>query len=294
MKTFIRYTLIIFVALFVLASMVAGFASPDSKSQAVTISTLVQQINAGEVKDILVRGDSVDITLRAEDAKETTKKESGATLAESLNDLGVLKEQWAKVSYEVKDESGFMYYASSIIPAVLPFLLVIGIFWFMFRQAQRGATSAFNFGKSKARLAGTTGDTRKQVTFKDVAGLAEAKEEIGEIIEFLRDPRKFQRLGAHMPRGVLLIGGPGTGKTLLARAVANEANVPFHFVSGSEFVEMFVGVGATRVRDTFEAAKKTSPSIIFIDEIDAVGRHRGAGMGGGHDEREQTLNQILV
>jgi len=161
------------------------------------------------------------------------------------------------------------------------------------RSAQRGAMSAFNFGRSKARLAG--GDAgKKKVTFKDVAGLIEAKEEVTEIVDFLKDPRKFHRVGARIPRGVLLVGTPGTGKTLLAKAVANEANVPFYFVSGSEFVEMFVGVGATRVRDTFEAAKKNAPSIIFVDEIDAVGRHRGAGLGGGHDEREQTLNQILV
>lgn len=151
---------------------------------------------------------------------------------------------------------------------------------------------AFSFGKSKARLANTVG--KKKVTFKDVAGLTEAKEEISEVVEFLKDPQKFRRLGARIPRGIILIGSPGTGKTLLAKAVANEANVPFYFVAGSEFVEMFVGVGANRVRDTFELAKKTSPSIIFVDEIDAVGRHRGAGLGGGHDEREQTLNQILV
>jgi cell division protease FtsH len=152
---------------------------------------------------------------------------------------------------------------------------------------------AFSFGKSKARLA-NVGGSKKKTTFRDVAGLLEAKEEVSEVVEFLREPKKFYKLGARIPRGILLVGSPGTGKTLLAKAVANEANVPFYFVSGSEFVEMFVGVGANRVRDTFELAKKTSPAIVFIDEIDAVGRHRGAGLGGGHDEREQTLNQILV
>src|SRR3990167_10807746 len=162
----------------------------------------------------------------------------------------------------------------------------------MFRQAQKGSMQAFSFGKSRAKLAGTS--TNKKIMFKDVAGLIEAKEEISEVVEFLKEPKKFQKLGARIPRGIMLIGSPGTGKTLLAKAVANEANVPFYFVSGSEFVEMFVGVGANRVRDTFEQAKQTAPSIVFIDEIDAVGRHRGAGLGGGHDEREQTLNQILV
>ena len=270
------------------------FSPTGAKPTDVTLSKLVQQINAGEVKTITVQGDIVEIVLRANDAKENTKREPGATLVESLNNLGVNKDQWSKVEYTTKNESGFYYYLSNLLPAILPFILVILIFWFMFRQAQKGANNAFSFGKSKARLSSESTSDRKKVTFKDVAGLIEAKEEISEIVEFLRDPRRFQKLGARMPRGVLLVGSPGTGKTLLAKAVANEANVPFHFVSGSEFVEMFVGVGATRVRDTFEAAKRSSPSIIFVDEIDAVGRHRGAGMGGGHDEREQTLNQILV
>ena len=270
------------------------FSPTGAKPTDVTLSKLVQQINAGEVKTITVQGDIVEIVLRANDAKENTKREPGATLVESLNNLGVNKDQWSKVEYTTKNESGFYYYLSNLLPAILPFILVILIFWFMFRQAQKGANNAFSFGKSKARLSSESTSDRKKVTFKDVAGLIEAKEEISEIVEFLRDPRRFQKLGARMPRGVLLVGSPGTGKTLLAKAVANEAHVPFHFVSGSEFVEMFVGVGATRVRDTFEAAKRSSPSIIFVDEIDAVGRHRGAGMGGGHDEREQTLNQILV
>ena len=166
------------------------------------------------------------------------------------------------------------------------------IFWFMFRQAKAGSMQAFSFGKSRAKLAVSNG--KKKITFKDVAGLQEVKQEIEEVVDFLKDPAKFHKLGARIPRGILLVGAPGTGKTLLAKAVANEANVPFYFVSGSEFVEMFVGVGANRVRDTFELAKQTAPSIVFVDEIDAVGRHRGAGLGGGHDEREQTLNQILV
>ncbi len=172
-----------------------------------------------------------------------------------------------------------------------PFILLIGFWIFMMRQMQSGGNKALSFGKSRARLHSTQ---QSKVTFKDVAGVEEAKEELQEIIEFLREPQKFQKLGGRIPKGVLLIGSPGTGKTLLARAIAGEANVPFFSISGSDFVEMFVGVGASRVRDLFEQGKKNAPCIIFIDEIDAVGRHRGAGLGGGHDEREQTLNQLLV
>ena len=172
-----------------------------------------------------------------------------------------------------------------------PVLLIVGLWIFFMRQMQTGGNKALSFGKSKAKLLNSSG---KKVTFKDVAGVEEAKEELHEIVEFLKDPKKFQKLGGRIPKGVLLVGPPGTGKTLLARAIAGEADVPFFSISGSDFVEMFVGVGASRVRDLFEQGKKNAPCIIFIDEIDAVGRHRGAGLGGGHDEREQTLNQLLV
>src|SRR5262249_41381061 len=172
-----------------------------------------------------------------------------------------------------------------------PLLVFIGLWIFMMRQMQSGGNKALSFGKSRAKL---LSNQQKRVTFKDVAGVEEAKEELQEIIEFLKDPQKFQKLGGRIPKGVLMMGPPGTGKTLLARAIAGEANVPFFSISGSDFVEMFVGVGASRVRDLFEQGKKNAPCIIFIDEIDAVGRHRGAGLGGGHDEREQTLNQLLV
>ncbi len=294
MRSLLKYTLLVFVILLVVSSLVAGFNSPFGiKKEEVALSTLVTQINEDKIKAITVQGDVLDITLRDDKIKEEAKKEAGTSLSQSLENLGVDKAQLSKVAITVKNESGFWYYVGSSLPLIMLFVVVALFFWLMLRQMQKGSMGAFNFGKSKARLAGL--DTgKKKVMFKDVAGLTEAKEEVMEIVEFLKDPRKFAKLGARIPHGVLLIGTPGTGKTLLAKAVANEANVPFHFVSGSEFVEMFVGVGATRVRDTFEAAKKTAPSIIFVDEIDAVGRHRGAGMGGGHDEREQTLNQILV
>ena len=273
----------------VLASFISLFESPEKAD--ISLSELVSKINQGEVERITVKEDLLEITT-ANGQLLQTKKETSVSAFETLVNLGANKDKISTIQIEVKDASGITVILSSVLPIVLPFLLILLIFWFMFSQAQKGSMQAFSFGKSKARLANTVG--KKKVTFKDVAGLTEAKEEISEVVEFLKDPQKFRRLGARIPRGIILIGSPGTGKTLLAKAVANEANVPFYFVAGSEFVEMFVGVGANRVRDTFELAKKTSPSIIFVDEIDAVGRHRGAGLGGGHDEREQTLNQILV
>lgn len=292
MRSIIKYVLLVFVILFIFSGVTTIFQSSSSSKKEVSLSILVEQINNGNVKEVIVRGDVLQITLNNSD-KEESKKEPGVSLAETLINLGIDKAKLSKVNFDVKNETGILYYLSNLLPIVLPFIFVLLIFWFMFRQAQHGAATAFTFGKSKAKLASDT-NGRKKLGFKDVAGLEEVKEEVSEVVEFLRDPKRFQKLGARIPRGVLLVGSPGTGKTLLARAVANEANVPFYFVSGSEFVEMFVGIGANRVRDTFETAKKTAPSIVFIDEIDAVGRHRGAGLGGGHDEREQTLNQILV
>ncbi len=292
MKSFMRYFLIVFLILLGLAGLTALFDSSLKSPTTIPLSDVVTKIDNGSVKEMSIQGDDIQLTLN-DGSQVNSKKETGTSVFESLLNLGADKGKLAAVKTEVKDQSGLSAFLSNVLPIVLPFLLIWLIFWFMFRQAQKGSAQTFSFGKSKARLANNVGG-RKPVTFGDVAGLLEAKEEISEVVEFLRDPKKFQKLGARIPRGVLLVGAPGTGKTLLARAVANEANVPFYFVSGSEFVEMFVGVGANRVRDTFELAKKTAPSIIFVDEIDAVGRHRGAGLGGGHDEREQTLNQILV
>lgn len=289
MKTILKYILIVFISLLVLAAFVSLFESPEKTT--ISLSELVNKINRGEVESITVKEDLLETKLSSSELLET-KKETSISAFETLTNLGAEKEKLSAIKIEVQDASGLTVILSSVLPVVLPFIFILLIFWFMFSQAQKGSMQAFSFGKSKARLANLDG--KKKVMFKDIAGLIEAKEEISEVVEFLKDPKKFHKLGARIPRGIILIGAPGTGKTLLAKAVANEASVPFYFVSGSEFVEMFVGVGANRVRDSFEMAKKTAPSIIFIDEIDAVGRHRGAGLGGGHDEREQTLNQILV
>ncbi len=222
-----------------------------------------------------------------------SKKEVGTALTETLVNYGVTKEQLNLVSIEIKNPSGFRFWFLALAPFLLPLLLIIFLIWFLSRQVKGSGMQAFSFGKSKARIIDPN-DKSKKITFKDVAGAKEAKEELIEIVDFLKNPKKFLSIGAQIPKGIMLMGAPGTGKTLLARAVAGEAGVPFFSISGSEFVEMFVGVGASRVRDLFELAKKTAPAIIFVDEIDAVGRVRGTGVGGGNDEREQTLNQILV
>lgn len=293
MKSYVRYFLIVFGILMIAAGIAAFFDSSLQSPPTIALSEVVTKINAGSIKELDVKGDTIQVIATNGD-QSLAKKETAISAFETLANLGADKAKLSAVKIQVQDPSGLESLFSNILPIVVPFLFVWLIFWFMFRQAQKGSGQAMSFGKSKAQLANTSSGGRKPVTFSDVAGLIEAKAEVSEVVEFLKDPQKFHKLGARIPRGVLLVGSPGTGKTLLARAVANEAHVPFYYVSGSEFVEMFVGVGANRVRDTFELAKKTSPSIIFIDEIDAVGRHRGAGLGGGHDEREQTLNQILV
>lgn len=258
----------------------------------ISLSQLVQKINSGEVKEIIVRNDNLEIILFG-GTKEKSKKELGIGLTEVIGDLGVNQEKLPGVEIKVARENSAVAALLNSLPFILPFLFIIILFWWMMKGAKEGAMQVFHFGKSKARLANAASDGKK-IYFKDVAGLKEVKEEIQEVVEFLKDPKKFQRVGAKIPRGILLLGPPGVGKTMLAKAVANESGVPFFYVSGSEFVEMFVGVGSARIRDLFETAKKNSPAIVYIDELDAIGRHRGAGLGGGHDEREQTLNQILV
>ncbi|HID35420.1 MAG TPA: ATP-dependent metallopeptidase FtsH/Yme1/Tma family protein, partial [Anaerolineae bacterium] len=237
------------------------------------LNALAEQINEGQVKSILVEGDKLVVKYHENESVGIAYKEPGVSLTKTLGLLGVEQDALSKVDIEFKSP-GFWSNWPLILSSVLPFVLIIGIFLFIMRQAQGAGNQAFSFGKSRARL--ITGD-KPTVTFDDVAGAEEAKEELKEVVEFLREPEKFAALGARIPKGVLMVGPPGTGKTLMAKAVAGEAGVPFFSISGSEFVEMFVGVGASRVRDLFEQAKRNSPCIIFIDEIDAVGRHRGAG-----------------
>ena len=266
----------------------------SSAAKNVPIDQVGQYVREGRAKQITVKDDRVLVTLRAEgsgpESIVQSRKENENGLVQTLLNLGVTAEQLKTVDIRVA-EPQFWENWSGIILAILPLILLGAFFYFIMRQAQGAGNQAFSFGKSRARM--FTGD-RPTVTFGDVAGNDEAKQELQEVVEFLKEPEKFATLGARIPRGVLLVGPPGTGKTLMAKAVSGEAGVPFFSISGSEFVEMFVGVGASRVRDLFEQAKKNAPCIIFVDEIDAVGRHRGAGLGGSHDEREQTLNQILV
>ena len=260
--------------------------------ETVSISTLANDIRSGQVTSIVIAGDELTVTY-ADKTEKKAKKETDSALSETLGRYGLTGEDLSKVSIEVKDQSGFKYWFFNLAPIILPLILIAVFVWFLSRQVRGAGMQAFTFGQSKARMIDPK-DTATRVTFSDVAGAKEAKEELAEIVDFLKSPKKFLDIGARIPKGVLLMGAPGTGKTLLGRAVAGEAGVPFFSISGSEFVEMFVGVGASRVRDLFDMAKRSAPAIIFVDEIDAVGRVRGTGVGGGNDEREQTLNQILV
>ncbi len=253
----------------------------------VSISDLAKSVMAGEVKRIVVEGENLTITYKDNTVKNS-KKETETSLSQTLFNYGVTKDALAGANIQVKDESGFWYWFMNIMPFLLPIVFIIFFFWYLSRQVKGAGMQAFTFGQSKARITDPN-DKNNKVTFKDVAGCKEAKEELKEIVDFLKNPKKFLNIGARIPKGVILTGAPGTGKTLLARAVAGEAGVPFFHFSGSEFVEMFVGVGASRVRDLFKMAKKAAPAIIFMDEIDAIGRTRGGGFGGGNDEREQTL-----
>jgi len=258
----------------------------------IPISDLAKSVSLGEVKKILVEGEKLTITYQNDEIKKS-KKEVGSALSQTLFNYGVTSDALKKTEIEIKNESGFMFLLLNILPFLLPIVFILLFFWYLSRQVRGAGMQALSFGQSKARMTDPN-DKNNRVTFKDVAGCKEAKEELKEIVDFLKSPKKFLDIGARIPKGVILTGAPGTGKTLLARAVAGEAGVPFFHLSGSEFVEMFVGVGASRVRDLFKMAKKAAPAIIFVDEIDAIGRTRGGGFGGGNDEREQTLNQILV
>jgi cell division protease FtsH len=289
-SSYIFSALLIFAILSALYSLIAGVST--KKPEVVPLSQVATLVADGQVKKIEVQDQSLTLT-KSDESKVSSKKESGTSLGETLASYGVTAEQLAAVEVEVVTASGFWFVVLNLLPIVFPALLIVFFFWMLSRQAKGAGMQAFSFGQSRARVTDPT-DKNNTVTFKDVAGAREAKEELKEIVDFLKNPKKFLDIGARIPKGVLLTGSPGTGKTLLARAVAGEAGVPFFHLSGSEFVEMFVGVGASRVRDLFKMAKRAAPAIIFVDEIDAVGRVRGGGYGGGNDEREQTLNQILV
>jgi len=294
MKNFLK-NLFIIIAIFVSVSVIFSFLTkPGTSVKEISLTNLADEINAGQVKSIDVSSQTLQITL-IDNSLQTTSKETESSLTDTLKNYGVVTEKLQNVQINIKQESGWKFWLGSIIlPFILPLLLMIFFLWYITRQAQRGAGQAFGFTRSLARIILPEDKKIQRTSFKDVAGLKEAKEELLEVVDFLKSPKKFIDIGAKIPKGVLLVGPPGCGKTLLARAVAGEASVPFFHISGSEFVELFVGVGSARVRDLFQTAKKSSPAIIFIDELDAIGRHRGAGLGGGHDEREQTLNQILV
>ena len=280
---------ILFLVISVLYSvMTSGVVAKNS----ITISDLAKSINDGSVKSIVVTGNALAIEYSNGD-KKIAQKEDGTALTQTLTNYKVPVEKIAGVKIEVKDSGDGSYWMLILSSVLLPVIFIGFLIWFLSRQVKGAGMQAMSFGQSKARMILPT-DKKQKVTFADVAGCKEAKDELSEIVDFLKNPKKFFEIGARIPKGILLMGAPGTGKTLLARAVAGEAGVAFFSISGSEFVEMFVGVGASRVRDLFKMAKENGPAIIFIDEIDAVGRTRGAGMGGGNDEREQTLNQILV
>ena len=281
------------VYLLILVAVVALFYSATQSTEQppeMDLSQVATMINEGKVSAITVMGDQLEVQVDGQKQPYTSNKEPDVSLTTALTQMGVTSEALTKIDLKVappSDMSGWF----TVLGTLLPLLLIGGLFLMILRQAQGSNSQAMSFGKSKARV--FSGD-KPTVTFDDVAGAEESKQELQEVVEFLKEPQKFASLGARIPKGVLLVGPPGTGKTLMAKAISGEAGVPFFSISGSEFVEMFVGVGASRVRDLFEQAKRNSPCIIFVDEIDAVGRQRGAGLGGSHDEREQTLNQILV
>jgi cell division protease FtsH len=285
--------LISIVLVFLLLISLYSFIATDAKPKPViSLSQVANDVKSGDVASIKVTENDLLVTYD-DGTQKTSMKDADDGLPETLVPYGVTPDELSKVNITISTGTGFTYWFETLAPLILPTILLAVLFYFLARQVRGAGMQAFTFGQSKARMVDPD-DTNSRVTFADVAGAKEAKEELMEIVDFLKNPKKFLDIGARIPKGILLMGAPGTGKTLLARAVAGEAGVPFFSISGSEFVEMFVGVGASRVRDLFAVAKRSAPSIIFVDEIDAVGRARGTGMGGGNDEREQTLNQILV
>lgn len=288
-KTFIFF----FIIMLAMAGLLSVFDSGEKTIAEVSVGEVAEKIEAGEIERIEVRGNELRVfTKQGEELK--TYKEAVESVNELLVSYGVSENQLKESNIQIKTETGLSYWLGIILPFALPILLIVAFIWFLTRQVQGVNKRAMSFGQSGAKTEKPEDTKKHKIRFSDVAGAKEAKNELEEIVQFLKHPKKFIRLGAKIPKGVLLIGPPGTGKTLMARAVAGEAGVPFFHVSGSEFVEMFVGVGSARVRSLFQKAKKNAPCIVFLDELDAIGRRRGAGLGGSHDEREQTLNQILV
>ena len=288
----LSYILVVLIIFAVLSSVYSYISGKTKSVPIVSLSQISQDIKTGEVTSVVVTGDDLSLSYK-DGSTKSGKKETGEALSQTLVNYGVSANDLSKVNVTVKDDTGFGYWLIQLSPIIFPIIFILIFVWFLSRQVRGAGMQALTFGQSKARMIDPN-DKSQRVTFKDVAGCKEAKDELAEIVDFLKNPKKFLDIGARIPKGILLMGAPGTGKTLLARAVAGEAGVAFFSISGSEFVEMFVGVGSSRVRDLFQMAKKSSPAIIFIDEIDAVGRVRGVGVGGGNDEREQTLNQILV
>jgi len=292
MKNFISKIgqILIFV---LIAFVIVSFLNFSPEEEKISLNRISQEINSQEIKKITVLGNQLEITYK-NDEKAKSVKEEGKSLLELLEKLGTDPEKLKEVEIEFQEKTEFPSWLGTLIFSILPFLLMFAFFLIIFRQAKTGTMQTFDFTKAKARFLGAGIKPKERITFSDVGGLKEAKEELKEIVDFLKNPQKYLKMGAKIPKGVLLVGPPGTGKTMLARAVSSEANVPFFSISGSEFTELFVGVGPARVRDLFATAKKHQPCIIYIDELDAIGRERGPGIGGGHEEREQTLNQILV
>ncbi len=290
-KILLKNFLLFLIIFLVIAALFSTYNATTEKPEEIGLGKLVQEIENEQVEKIVVKNAKLEIELK-DGTKQISKKEASESLTTLLNNYNIDSEKIKQIKIDVKEDEGLSYWLVTLLPFLIPFLLIAAFIYFMMRQVQGANTKALSFGQSKARQLQQKG--KEKITFKDVADCKAAKDELTEVVEFLKNPKKFTQLGAKIPKGVLLMGAPGTGKTLLAKAVAGQANVPFFTISGSEFVEMFVGVGASRVRDLFKKAKKSAPCIIFIDEIDAVGRQRGAGLGGSHDEREQTLNQILV
>jgi len=282
--------ILVIVGIFLVLGM---FAQPIDNRKDVSLSQIVDEIGKNNISNITVDQSDLIATLKSDASQKlVAQKENDASATDTFRNLGVSEDTLKNLDFTIKKPSGVSFWTATLVPVVLPFILLAFFLWFMMRSAQNMGNRAMSFGQTQQGPVDQS--KKKKTTFAQVAGNEEAKQELIEIVEFLKHPKKFQEIGARIPKGVLLIGAPGTGKTLMARAVAGEAGVPFFSISGSEFVEMFVGVGASRVRDLFAKVKKNAPAILFIDEMDAVGRHRGAGLGGGHDEREQTLNQILV